>query len=163
MATSTTVPTGASMTRVGRPINSGSGTVAPLNTPTRRFYPSQDQLDLHEPGVPNPNVYVVQPFKQASLPKDLIYAKKVPSSVSFSPSIDLFRLQNPPNPGEELLNSTIDLINHFTSCYEAVKHQLQDEHTKSRESALVSRTVMLDDRHYPTSRTSFQRPAKQAP
>ena len=69
-------PTGTAVPR-GRVIYSGSGTVAPLNTPTRRFYGSQDHLQVQQPGVPNPNIYVVQPFKNASLPKDLVYAKKV--------------------------------------------------------------------------------------
>lgn len=93
----------------------------------------------------------------------LVFSSRIFPFVSPFPSIDLFAVQNSPNPGEELLNSTIDLINHFTSYYEAVKHQLQDEHTKSRESALASRTLTLEDRHYPNSRTSFQHPAKQAP
>ena len=60
----------------GNSIHSSLGTIAPLNTPTRRFYGTQEQVEVQEPGVPNPNVYVVQPFKNASLPKDLVYAKK---------------------------------------------------------------------------------------
>ena len=61
----------------GNSIHSSLGTLAPLNTPTRRFYGPQDQTEAQEPGVPNPNVYVVQPFKNASVPKDFVYAKKV--------------------------------------------------------------------------------------
>ncbi len=61
-------------------VHSSSGTIALLNTPTRRFYGSHNQLLIQEPG--NPNVYVIQPLKNASLPKDLIYAKKY-SSFSF--------------------------------------------------------------------------------
>lgn len=75
MATSTE-GNGTSGSR-GRPIRSGSGTVAPLNTPTRRFYGSHEQIDHREAGIPNPNVYLVHPFKNASLPKDLVYSKKV--------------------------------------------------------------------------------------
>ena len=67
----------ATAIRRGNSIHSSLGTIAPLNTPTRRFYGSQDQGLGHTPGVPNPNIYVVQPFKNASLPKDLVYAKKV--------------------------------------------------------------------------------------
>lgn len=88
MATST-APIGGSGTRA-RPTNSGSGTVAPLNTPTRRFYGSQDHLSIQEAGVSNPNVYVVQPFKQASVPKDMIYAKKVRSSLFIECILSLF-------------------------------------------------------------------------
>lgn len=68
----------------GNSVHSSLGTHAPLNTPTRRFYGLTDPSEVQEPGVPNPNVYVVQPFKNASLPKDLVYAKKV---------ISLFRFQ----------------------------------------------------------------------
>ncbi|CAF4873533.1 unnamed protein product, partial [Rotaria sp. Silwood2] len=125
--------------------HSSLGTVAPLNTPTRRFYGPQDQAEVQPPGVPNPNIYVVQPFKNASLPKDFVYAKK-----------------NAPNPGENLLNSTIELINHFTSCYETVKHQLQDEHTKERESVLNSRSMTATGTNYTISRNALHRPAKQA-
>ncbi len=72
----TTAPTAASVP--GRnSTNSSLGTLAPLNTPTRRFYGPNDQGKSQESGVPNPNVYVVQPFKNASVPKDLICAKKV--------------------------------------------------------------------------------------
>lgn len=75
MATST-VATGTSLQR-NRPTHSGSGTVAPLNTPTRRFYGSQDHLEIHRQGISNPNIYLVQPFKNASVPKDMVYSKKV--------------------------------------------------------------------------------------
>jgi hypothetical protein len=68
--------TTASATR-GNSNHSSLGTLAPLNTPTRRFYGSQNQSEIQEAGVPNPNIYLVQPFKNASVPKDLIYAKKV--------------------------------------------------------------------------------------
>ncbi|CAF1625155.1 unnamed protein product [Rotaria magnacalcarata] len=135
----------ATAIRRGNSIHSSLGTIAPLNTPTRRFYGSQDQGLGHTPGVPNPNIYVVQPFKNASLPKDLVYAKK-----------------NAPNPGEGLLNSTMELINHFTSCYEAVKHQLQDEHIKGRESLLNSRPLTVSGTHDTASTSVLNRPAKQA-
>ena len=55
-------------------------THAPLNTPTRRFYPAHESVETRTPGVPNPNIYVVQPFKNASVPKDFVYAKKVSKS-----------------------------------------------------------------------------------
>ena len=160
---SSTIPTGVATVPRGRPIQSASGTVAPLNTPTRRFYGSHDQIDRQPPGVPNPNIYVVQPFKNASVPKDLVYAKKVlcPFALFFF-SMLCQRVQNAPNPGEALLNSTMSLINHFTSCYEAVKHQLQDEHTKSRESALISRAMTTRETTQTISRTTVSRPAKQA-
>ncbi|CAF3463085.1 unnamed protein product [Rotaria socialis] len=135
----------ATAIRRGNSIHSSLGTIAPLNTPTRRFYGSQDQGLGHTPGVPNPNIYVVQPFKNASIPKDLVYAKK-----------------NAPNPGEALLNSTMELINHFTSCYEAVKHQLQDEHIKGRESLLNSRPLTVSGTHDTVSTSVLHRPAKQA-
>ncbi|CAF1149778.1 unnamed protein product [Rotaria sp. Silwood1] len=144
MATTTTPPTATTIAR-GNSLHSSLGTVAPLNTPTRRFYGSQDQIEIQPPGVPNPNIYVVQPFKNASVPKDFVYAKK-----------------NAPNPGENLLNSTIELINHFTSCYESVKHQLQDEHTKERESLLNSRSMTVTGTNYTTSRNTLHRPTKQA-
>lgn len=70
------VPTGTAIRR-GNRVHSSLGTLAPLNTPTRRFYGSHDQGLSQTPGVLNPNIYVVQPFKNASLPKDLVYAKKV--------------------------------------------------------------------------------------
>jgi hypothetical protein len=74
---STTGPIATSMAR-GHSTPSSLGTLAPLNTPTRRFYGSNERREIHqEPGVPNPNIYVVQPFKNASVPKDFIYAKKV--------------------------------------------------------------------------------------
>jgi hypothetical protein len=76
MASTTTGPTTAPVAR-GNSTHSSLGTLAPLNTPTRRFYGLQDQKEIQEPGVPNPNIYVVQPFKNASVPKDLVYAKKV--------------------------------------------------------------------------------------
>jgi hypothetical protein len=75
MARVTAAPTASSIARGNT--HSSLGTMAPLNTPTRRFYGVNEQLDIQEPGVPNPNIYVVQPFKNASVPKDLIYAKKV--------------------------------------------------------------------------------------
>jgi hypothetical protein len=75
MAT-TTGPTATSVTR-GNSNQSSLGALAPLNTPTRRFYGLHGQSEIREPGVSNPNIYVVQPFKNASVPKDLIYAKKV--------------------------------------------------------------------------------------
>ena len=65
----------------GHSIHSSLGTIAPLNTPTRRFYGTQDQIETQPPGVPNPNVYVVQPFKNASIPKDLVYTRKVTISI----------------------------------------------------------------------------------
>ncbi len=68
--TATSVPRGNSM-------HSSLGTHAPLNTPTRPFTGSHERTIVQEPGVPNPNVYVVQPFKNASRPKDLVYTKKV--------------------------------------------------------------------------------------
>jgi hypothetical protein len=71
----------------GNSVHSSLGTVAPLNTPTRRFYGIQEQVEIQEPGVPNPNIYVVQPFKNASLPKDLIYAKKVILQISIQKQI----------------------------------------------------------------------------
>ncbi|CAF2671643.1 unnamed protein product [Rotaria sp. Silwood2] len=145
MATTTTTPPTAAAIARGNSLHSSLGTVAPLNTPTRRFYGPQDQAEVQPPGVPNPNIYVVQPFKNASLPKDFVYAKK-----------------NAPNPGENLLNSTIELINHFTSCYETVKHQLQDEHTKERESVLNSRSMTATGTNYTISRNALHRPAKQA-
>ncbi len=64
-------------------VHSSSGTIALLNTPTRRFYGSHNQLLIQEPGIPNPNVYVIQPLKNASLPKDLIYAKSIHHSLLF--------------------------------------------------------------------------------
>ncbi|CAF1162326.1 unnamed protein product [Rotaria sordida] len=143
MATATP-PTATGIAR-GSSLHSSLGTVAPLNTPTRRFYGSQDQVGVQPLGVPNPNIYVVQPFKNASIPKDYVYAKK-----------------NAPNPGENLLNSTIDLINHFTSCYEAVKHQLQDEHIKEREILLNSRSMTVTGTNNTVSRNGLHRPAKQA-
>jgi hypothetical protein len=77
MATTTTGPTTALAAR-GNSNHSSLGTLAPLNTPTRPFYGSHEQSEVHEgPGVSNPNIYVVQPFKNASVPKDFIYAKKV--------------------------------------------------------------------------------------
>jgi hypothetical protein len=57
--------------------HSNLGGLAPINTPTRHIYGSQDEIEVRETGVSNPNIYVVQPFKNASRPKDLIYAKKV--------------------------------------------------------------------------------------
>ena len=89
MAATTTGPTAASATR-GNSIHSSLGTLAPLNTPTRRFYGSQ----VHEePGVPNPNIYVVQPFKNASVPKDFVYAKKVMIKIIlFQNKDELFRM-----------------------------------------------------------------------
>lgn len=69
-------PTTTSIAR-GNSIHSSLGTLAPLNTPTQRYYGAHDQREVQEAGVPNPNIYVVKPFKNASLPKDLIYAKKV--------------------------------------------------------------------------------------
>jgi hypothetical protein len=71
-----TGPRTNSVTR-GNSNHSSLGTLAPLNTPTRRFYGTHDQTETQEPGVANPNIYVVQPFKNASVPKDLVYAKKV--------------------------------------------------------------------------------------
>jgi hypothetical protein len=77
MATTTTGPDAASVVR-DHSTHSSLGTLAPLNTPTRRFYASREQAEIFdEPGVPNPNVYVVQPFKSALVPKDFVYAKKV--------------------------------------------------------------------------------------
>ena len=76
MATTTKGGTINSIPRVNS-VHSSLGTHAPLNTPTRRFYGSLHQTEIVEPGVPNPNVYVVQPFKNASVPKDFVYAKKV--------------------------------------------------------------------------------------
>jgi hypothetical protein len=55
---------------------SSLGTHVPLNTPTGRFYPAQERLEIRTSGVPNSNVYVVQPFKHASVAKDFVYAKK---------------------------------------------------------------------------------------
>ncbi len=75
MAT-TTGPTATSVAH-GNSNYSSLETLAPLNTPTRRFYGLHDQTEIREPGVPNPNIYVVQPFKNASVPKDFVYAKKV--------------------------------------------------------------------------------------
>jgi hypothetical protein len=66
----------ASVTR-DNTYHSNIGGLAPINTPTRHTYGSQDQIEGREAGVSNPNIYVVQPFKNASKPKDLIYAKKV--------------------------------------------------------------------------------------
>ena len=54
------------------------------------------------------------------------------------------RFSNASNVGESLLNSTIELIDHFPMCYAAVKQQLQEEHIKGRESVLVSRTMMIE-------------------
>lgn len=76
MARATAAPTASSIAR-GNSVHSSLGTMAPLNTPTRRFYGINDELAIREPGVPNPNIYVVQPFKNASVPKDFVYAKKV--------------------------------------------------------------------------------------
>jgi hypothetical protein len=70
--------------------------------------------------------------------------------------------KNAPNPGESLLNSTIELINHFSSCYEAVRNQLQDEHTKERETALISRSMTIGGTNNTVSRTTVHKPAKQA-
>ena len=74
---SLTISTGAASVSRGHPIQSSSSTVAPLNIPTRRFYGSPDQLDLPPRSVPSPNVYVVQPLKNAAVLKDLVSAKKV--------------------------------------------------------------------------------------
>ena len=73
---SSTRPTRTSATRENSR-QSSLGTHAPFNTPTRRFYPAHESVETRPPGVPNPNVYVVQPFKNASVPKDFVYAKKV--------------------------------------------------------------------------------------
>ena len=73
---SSTRPTRSSVARENSR-QSSLGTHAPLNTPTRRFYPSQERLEVRTPGIPNPNIYVVQPFKNASVPKDFVYSKKV--------------------------------------------------------------------------------------
>jgi hypothetical protein len=70
--------------------------------------------------------------------------------------------KNAPNPGENLLNSTIGLINHFTSCYEAVKQQLQDEHTKERENVLVSRSTTIGGTPTTVNKNTLHKPAKQA-
>ena len=56
----------------------------------------------------------------------------------------------------------MELIDHFTTCYEAVKQQLQEERTKERESVLVSRTMTIGETSFPPSRNHLQRPAKQA-
>ncbi len=165
MATTTTAtatgPIAASVPR-GHSTHSSLGTLAPLNTPTRRFYGSHEQSGIpDEPGVPNPNVYVVQPFKNASVPKDFVYAKKVKIEIIRNFKIKR-NVQNAPNPGEHLLNSTIALINHFTSCYEAVKQQLQEEHTKERESVLVSRSTTIGGTANTVSRSASHKRTKQA-
>lgn len=73
----TTAASRSSAIARGNSTHSSLGTVAPLNTPTRRFYGAHDQVQPQPPGVPNPNIYVVQPFKNASVPKDLVYSRKV--------------------------------------------------------------------------------------
>ena len=70
--------------------------------------------------------------------------------------------QNTPNPGEDLLNSTMELIDHFTTCYEAVKQQLQEERTKERESVLISRAMTIGETTFPPSRNYLHKSAKQA-
>lgn len=74
----------------------------------------------------------------------------------------LIVFENPPNPGEQLLNSTVQLIEHFTSCYESLKTQLQDERIKARENMLISRIVDNSSTNLPISRMTYQRPLKQA-
>ncbi len=58
----------------------------------------------------------------------------------------------------------MQLIDHFTSCYEAVKQQLQDEHSKERESVLVSRSMTMTMGAPTTtpSRNTLHKPTKQA-
>ena len=63
---------------------------------------------------------------------------------------------------EDLLNSTMELIDHFTTCYQAVKQQLQEERTRERESVLVSRTMTIGESSFPPSRNYLQKLTKQA-
>ncbi|CAF1449250.1 unnamed protein product [Adineta ricciae] len=89
------------------------GALVPINTPSK--HDEQHDNIEEKPDIDqeiDPNVYIVQPFKQASKPKDLIERKK-----------ELI------NPSEQLLNSTIEVINHFSLCYEKVKQQLETEQT----------------------------------
>jgi hypothetical protein len=73
---STTGPIATSMAR-GHSTPSSLGTLAPLNTPTRRFYGSNERREIHqEPGVPNPNIYVVQPFKKCFRTQRFYLCKK---------------------------------------------------------------------------------------
>ena len=55
---------------------SNLGGLAPINTPTRYPNGSQNQTEVREAGVSNPNIYVVQPFKQRSKPKRYDLCKK---------------------------------------------------------------------------------------
>lgn len=56
----------------------------------------------------------------------------------------------------------MDLIEHFTSCYESLKNQLQDEHSKARETALLSRTMTNGGTNRTISRINYFRSTKQA-
>jgi hypothetical protein len=44
--------------------------------------------------------------------------------------------------------------NHFTSCYEVVKQQLQEERSKERENVLVSRSMILGETNNTLSRNT---------
>ena len=72
---STACPTRTSVVRENSR-QSSLGTHAPWNTSARRFYPAQGTVEIRTPGEPNPNSYVAQPFENASISKDFVYAKK---------------------------------------------------------------------------------------
>ena len=55
----------------------------------------------------------------------------------------------------------MELIDHFTTCYEAVKQQLQEERTKERESVLISRAMTIGETTFPPSRNYLHKSAKQ--
>jgi hypothetical protein len=54
------------------------------------------------------------------------------------------------------MNSTLELIDHFTACYEAVRPQLQDEHGHGRQSAGAGRPAK-QARHVSSVGQSFDR------
>ncbi|CAF3700348.1 unnamed protein product [Adineta steineri] len=126
--------------------HSSLGGLIPISSPTPHSQDTQSNKQNDDIGVSNPNIYVVQPFKQRSKPKDLVYSKK-----------------NAPNPGENLLNSTIELINHFTVCYEAVKEQLQNEQIKQTDhQSTNNKSMVVGTRNKNNKTNNQQRPAKQA-
>ena len=53
------------------------GRTAPLNSPIRSSPSHRNQTDNLQSTVSDPNIYVVQPFKHASLPKEFTVPTKV--------------------------------------------------------------------------------------
>ncbi|UJR34258.1 hypothetical protein I4U23_021662 [Adineta vaga] len=103
------------------------GGLVPINSPNQKQEEEiEEEKDFNEN---DPNIYIIQPFKQSSKPKDLIQRKK-----------------NLINPSEELLNSTIEVINHFSLCYEKVKQQLENQQTienKQQKKRKVAKQARL--------------------